>query len=308
MRNYLGGLVGFVVGDVLGFPNSGLTREELLKNPITTIQPFKDPSIDIGSWSNNTSLMIATVDSINAKVSIDYEDIILKYSIYKNHASYTPIGIVLDVDHTTQRAIDKYVEEKCDPLTCGSTESLTNKSLIRILPIAYYAIDTHLKDLEVLELVKNISSLTHSNEICLMACYIYVRFAMFLINGKDKLAAYNMTKAVDYTMFSEDTISKFDRILKNDISKYKLKEIETDDDVIHSLEASIWVFLNSNNYKESIIGSINLGEDTASLGALTGALSGIVYGYESIPEEWLDKILKKDYIMDIFEEFCENKY
>ena len=299
--------MGFVVGDTLGFPNSGKKREELLDNPITGIKPFDDQSIDEGSWSNNTSLMIATVDSINAKCAIDLEDMMLKYSIYKNHASYTPSGIVLDIDKTTLRTVDKYMEDKKE-LECGSNDSLTNKPLMRMLPLAYYAIDTHLKDIEVLELVKKVCSLTHLNEICQMACYVYVRLMMFLINGKDKLAAYNMTRAVDYTMFSSETIMRFDRVLNDDITKYKLKEIITDDDIVNTLEASIWIFLNSNNYKESIIGSINLGEDTSSIGAITGSLSGTLYGEESIPEEWKDKLIKKDYIMDIFEEFCENKY
>jgi ADP-ribosylglycohydrolase len=308
MRNYLGGLMGFVIGDILGFPLSGKTREELLKEPVTKLKPFDDTSIEEGAWSNNTSLLLTTIDSINAKCAIDYEDMMIKLSIYKNHASYTPLGIVLDIDRTTARSIDKYIEEKENPLLCGVESSTNNKSLMRVFPLSYYAIDTHLKELEILDLVKKVSSLTHPNEECRMACYIYVRFAMFLINGKDKLAAYNMTKAVDYTMFTEDTRFKFDRLLKNNITDYKLKDIVSDDNVVNTLETVIWVLLNANNYKESIIGSINLGDDTSSIGALVGALAGILYGYESIPEEWLDKIIKKDYIMDIFEEFCENKY
>lgn len=308
MRNYLGGLLGFVIGDMLGFPILGIPREELLKEPVTKLKPFNDNSIEEGSWSNNTSMLLATIDSINAKCNIDYEDMMIKYSIYKNHASYTPSGIVLDIDRTTARAIDKYIEEKENPIICGSKESTTNTPLARVLPIAYYAIDTHLKELEILEIVRNITSITHNNEECQLASYIFVRYAMFLINGKDKLAAYNMTKAVDYTMFSEETRNKFERLLKNNITDYKLKEIISDDNIINTLESIIWVILNTNNYKESIIGSINLGDDTSSLGALTGALSGIIYGYETIPEEWLDKLVKKDYVLDIIEEFCENKY
>ena len=141
-----------------------------------------------------------------------------------------------------------------------------------------------------------------------MGCYIYVRFVLFLLNGKDKLSAYSMTKCVDYTMFSEETRQEYNRLIKDDINKYKIKDIKSSGYVVDTLEACIWVLLQSENYKEALIGAVNLGEDTDTIGALTGAVAGIVYGYESIPAAWIEKIARKEYLLDIFEEFSENKY
>jgi len=263
-----------------------------------------------GTWSDDTSMMIATIDSINAKNGIDYEDIALKFAAYKNHAQFTPDHEVFGLGSTCIKAIDRFEENHDDPLTCGCTEieSNGNGSLMRILPIAYYAVETHLKDMEVLQLVKNISSITHAHEISIMGCYIYTRFAMFLLNGKDKYSAYSMTKCVDYTMFSEETRKYYDRLLKDDISKYKIKDIHSSGFVVDTLEACIWVLLKSENYKEAIIGAINLGGDTDTIAALTGGLAGIINGYDFIPKEWVDEIARKEYLLDIFEEFSENKY
>ena len=88
----------------------------------------------------------------------------------------------------------------------------------------------------------------------------------------------------------------------------KLSDIKSSNYVADTLEAVIWVLLKSENYKEAVIGAINLGEDTDTIGALTGAAAGIVYGYDFIPEEWKDNLAKKDYLMDIIEEFSENIY
>ena len=88
----------------------------------------------------------------------------------------------------------------------------------------------------------------------------------------------------------------------------KINDIKSTGYVLDSLEACIWVTLKSENYKESIIGATNLGGDTDTIAALTGGLTGIIYGYESIPNEWKDTIARKDYLLDIFEEFSENKY
>lgn len=305
---YLDGLIGYVIGDALGFPLQNQKRDDLLKKPLTKMiesDHFETPE---GTWSTNTSLTIATIDSINAKCAIDFKDIMNKISAFNYHCSYTPFNEVLDIDVITLRAIEKYNEDKENVSSWGIENKINNKSLARILPIAYYAIEKKLKDLEVLDLVKSISSLTHSNEICQMGCYIYVRLVMFLLNGKDKFSAYSMTKCVDYSMFSEEAQNTYARLIKDDISKYKLSEIESTSEPSNTLEVCIWLMLKSDSYKDSLIGAINLGEDTSTNAALTGALTGIIYGYETFPEDWLNKIIKKEYLLDIFEEFSENKY
>ncbi len=73
--------------------------------------------------------------------------------------------------------------------------------------------------------------------------------------------------------------------------------------VVDTLEASIWVILNCNSFKEAIIGAINLGDDTDTVGAITGSMAGILYGYENIPKEWLKELKKKEYLIDLASSF-----
>lgn len=307
---YIDGLMGFVVGDAMGVPLELKSREELLKKPITKMTGYGTHNQPEGTWSDDTSMMIATIDSINAKNGIDLYDIALKFAAFKNHAQYTANREVFDIEKICARAIDNFEENHDEPTTCGLSDidSNENGSLMRILPIAYYANAKKLKDFEVLDLVKKISSITHAHDISIMGCYIYTRFAMFLLNGKDKYSAYSMTKCVDYTMFSDEAQTAYNRLLKEDISKLTIKDIKSSKYIVDTLEAAIWVLLQSENYKEAIIGAINLGEDTDTIGALTGGIAGIIFGYDFIPEEWKNQIIRKEYLIDIFEEFSENKY
>lgn len=307
---YIDGLVGFVVGDAMGVPLEFTKREDLLKKPVTKMIGNGTYNLPAGTWSDDTSMMIATIDSINAKNTIDLKDIALKFAAFKNHASYTATGEVFDIGNTCKMAIDKFEENREDPTLCGINDinANGNGSLMRILPIAYYAIEKKLKEYEILELVRQISSMTHAHEISVMGCYFYVRYVIFLLNGKDKFSAYSMAKCVDYGMFKEETQEVYKRLIKDDISKVKVNEINSTGYIVDSLEAAIWVTLKSENYKEAVIGAINLGGDTDTIGALTGALAGIIYGYDFIPEEWKDALAKKEYLMDIFEEFSENVY
>ena len=73
----------------------------------------------------------------------------------------------------------------------------------------------------------------------------------------------------------------------------------------------LYVILNTDSFDQALIGAINLGEDTDTIGAITGSIAGILYGYDSIPEKWLKKLKNKEYLNEIiwrFENyFQENK-
>lgn len=63
------------------------------------------------------------------------------------------------------------------------------------------------------------------------------------------------------------------------------------------------VLLNTNNFNHAIIETINLGEDTDTVGACTGGLAEIIYGTDQMNENWKKSLLKYDYIEKICEEF-----
>ena len=66
--------------------------------------------------------------------------------------------------------------------------------------------------------------------------------------------------------------------------------------VVDSLEASIWSLMNSVSFEDAVLTAVNLGDDTDTVAAIAGGLAGVYYGYESIPKEWLDAIVKREWI------------
>lgn len=63
-----------------------------------------------------------------------------------------------------------------------------------------------------------------------------------------------------------------------------------------TLEAAIWCILNTKNYRECVLMSVNLGKDTDTVAAVAGGLAGLYYGYDDIPKEWLQIIAKREYV------------
>ena len=102
------GIIGFVVGDVLGVPVEFMTREELRKNPVVDLREYGTYNQPLGSWSDDTSMTLATMDSIIHKEEIDTTDIGNRFLNQYRKNEYTPLGKVFDIGRTTIQALAKY--------------------------------------------------------------------------------------------------------------------------------------------------------------------------------------------------------
>lgn len=174
---------------------------------------------------------------------------------------------------------------------------------MRTAPIALYSYYKELESNKMREISDNVSSLTHAHEISKMGCYIYNCYIINLLKGFNKFEAYENIKKENYNAYSKETKEEYDRILKMDIGKLHIDDISSSGYVVHTLESALWIFLNSDNFKDCIIASTNIGNDTDTIGAVVGSLAGIYYGIESIPTTWINKLQKKDYLLDLATKF-----
>ena len=300
------GFIGFVVGDAMGVPAKFMGREKLLEKPVTSMVGHGTYDVPEGVWSSNTSMTLATIDSIVRCHKIDYNDMANRFCQWAGKAEYTAIGAVFDIDKTTKKALVRYLKTQDDAVKCGESDMDANGSgsLMRMLPIALYCHFNKLQDYEVFNVVKNASSITHANEISVLGCYIYVNYLLFILNGKDKFASYNMIKCLDYSLyFDEDIIAYYNRLLKTNISNLRIDDLKSTEYVVYTLEAVMWVILKTKSYSEAIVGSINLGGNTDTIGALTGSIAGILYGFEEVPSKWIYKLKKLDYLEEMVQKF-----
>jgi hypothetical protein len=117
----------------------------------------------------------------------------------------------------------------------------------------------------------------------------------------DALDRVDLFEIVFCDMFIEEGIP-FKRLVSLSYEEFKaieLKDIRSTGYVIDTLEASLWCIFNTTSYKDAVLKAVNLGDDTDTVGAITGGLAGIIYGYDTIPSEWLEVLAKKDDIIEL---------
>lgn len=298
------GIFGVCIGDALGVPVEFKSRETLKKFPVVKMQEFGSWNQPKGTWSDDSSLTLCLTEELTKGYNL--EKIGQSFVKWNKYGHWTAHGRLFDIGGTTRHSIARLIKGESARFSGNIFEEDNgNGSLMRILPLAFYLKDEESTD-TLYQTVKEVSSITHGHFRSVFACFIYVIFAIELIKGKDKQEAYKHTqelvlKFAGIQGFNPKEIQLFERVLKNDISKYDEDTISSSGYVLNSLEASLWCFLNSETYTEAVLKAVNLGEDTDTTGAITGGIAGIYYGFENIPEEWVNELVRKNDI----EALCE---
>lgn len=280
-------MLGLIVADALGVPFEFKNRGTFSVAGMTGYGTHNQP---VGTWSDDSSMTLATLDSMIRTEKLDCDDIMERFTGWFDDGTYCPYGECFDIGHTTLTAIGKY-KSGYSATRCGGKgfKDNGNGSLMRILPIAFVE---HTVD-DILDL----SSLTHAHEISLMSCRLYAQIAENLMSGMSKEDAITHLRCC---------VDECENIPK--MKDYPQEQIKSSGYVIDSFEAAVWSFVNSESYRECVIKAVELGDDTDTVAAIAGGLAGIYYGIggeKGIPEEWIDTLARKDWIKEMLDKACE---
>lgn len=313
-KRYIAAMLGFVIGDALGVPVEFVSRQELRDNPVTGMREYGTHNQPAGTWSDDSSMSLATMEWLGGmgESKPDYKVLMDKFSAWLLYGDYTAHQENFDSGISTNKAIMNYARG-VEPLQCGNKSEYDNGngSLMRILPAALrYSKALAGEKVKKADAIFNLSALTHGHARSKIACLIYSKVIADMLCSKDD--KFNMvSKSISNCKHYLDT--NFDLEIASEMEKYarlwnlkefkKLNEsqIKSSGYVVDTLEAVIWCFLNTDNYRSCVLKAVNLGDDTDTVGALAGGLAGLYYGIDGIPKEWVDIIPKKDWIIKLTE-------
>lgn len=294
-------MLGHAVGDALGVPVEFFYREELDQKPVSEMLGFGTYPFPAGTWSDDTSMAIAALDSISSG-RVDFDDVMQKFCRWYYYNEYTPTGETFDIGNICSRALGNYYEFQKPPVECGPSDERSNGngSLMRIHPFSLLAFCVPgMKD-SWEDLVAKASALTHGHPRSVLACQIYtfVLFALLDSPKKKTLRTALQAAAERYGECAE--AEHYCRIFSPDFDKIPREKIKSTGYVVDTLEAALWCLLTTENYRDCVLAAVNLGDDTDTVAAIAGGLAGALYGYDGIPKEWLEILKRREYL----EEMC----
>jgi ADP-ribosyl-[dinitrogen reductase] hydrolase len=287
---------GLAIGDALGVPVEFRSREHLQRFPITGMTGNGSWNQPLGTWSDDSSLAFCLAESLTKCYELN--DIAQNFINWKQHGYWGAHHRVFDIGGATRFAIDR-LTKGCSPFLSGGMmeEDNGNGALMRIMPLLFI-----IKDLPISERykkIKEVSAVTHAHFRSVFSCFIYLEFALQILNGNSMDVAYmSMQQLVksfaEEHQFNPKELELFNRVLSVNIKDEEEKKIYSSGYVLHTLEASLWCLLNTRNYADAVLKAVNLGGDTDTTGCVTGGLAGLLYGYDDIPKGWIRKIARGD--------------
>lgn len=264
-----GALWGLIVGDCLGSPIQFSGKEahpwitDVVECPVFGLPP--------GYWTDDSSMAMCVMDSYVRKGGYDLKDIGRTFVKWFMDGYLSSVeGKSFDVGSATWSACQNIAFRKS--FVNGSEEAQGNGSIMRFAPSWFVA----RKENDPAKVMHEISDLTH--------CSKMVRDTV------DKFASI-----LDEHMKGKRTSA---------VSAYKVREeVNNSGWAVSTLEAALWAFNTTNNFRDALVAAVNLGGDADTIGAVCGQIAGAYYGFSSIPKKWLEAVKdwqKVDTLIDSF--------
>jgi ADP-ribosylglycohydrolase len=293
---------GFIIGDAMGVPYEFTTREAMKSSSVKGMKGGGIHNQLPGTWSDDSSMMLCVLHNLSENGKV--KELSKKFIEWYLYGKYSPHGEVFDVGNTTRWALDQIVLGLKPDSTSDVKSSAGNGALMRCIPYAFkedYHEGTFLMSLD--------NRITHRNTLSTYCCFYYTRLIRSLAEGHDKIKSREYANGTlrHGWRISDDEPSPhakdFDRLFSERFGEMPENQIQSTGYVLHTLEAAVWCFMNSNSYEECVLKAINLGEDTDTIAALSGALAAVFYKY--IPVDLKSQVIKKEWLDEKFVEWVK---
>ena len=310
MRNiWKDGIFGVVAGDALGCPVQFETREEVAKHPVTGMRGYGTFNLPAGSWTDDSSLTLALLDSIGETGTLDLDHIMGNFMAWLYDGKFTPYDEAYDIGFGTRQAIIQYKLLR-DPYRCGGKgeDNNGNGSLMRIMPACLYCCVKEMEEEEAVRQIEAVGSLTHAHLRANIACVLYWYMTREVLQGKGSLKERlqaGLDRGFAYYGKNPENQKELEyyRRLRDleTFARVPAEGIRSGGYVVDTLEAVAWSLATTGSFEEALLKAVNLGQDTDTVGAIAGGLAALYYGYEAIPAEWIAELKRKEWIADLCE-------
>ncbi|MDW8327122.1 MAG: ADP-ribosylglycohydrolase family protein [Anaerolineales bacterium] len=298
VERYRGSLLGLAAGDALG------TTLEF--SAPGTFQPISDMvgggpfGLQAGQWTDDTAMALCLAESLVECRGFDAADQMRRYVRWWRTGYLSSTGVCFDIGNTTRAALQRF--EQTGNAFAGSTDPNTagNGSLMRLAPVAlFYSPQPDL----AIHYAAESSRTTHGAATAVDACRYFAGLIVGALNGvgKDELLAAHYSPAAE-ALSRHPLHPEVAEVAAGSFKRRQPPDIRGSGYVVASLEAALWAFYHSDDFRSGALRAVNLGDDADTTGAIFGQLAGAYYGERGIPEDWRAKLAMYEKITALSEQ------
>jgi ADP-ribosyl-[dinitrogen reductase] hydrolase len=289
---YRGALLGLAVADAVG-----TTLE--FRSP-GTFEPISDMvgggpfGLKPGQWTDDTSMALCLAASLVEQQGFDPIDQMERYVCWYRQGYMSSTGTCFDIGNTVRSALARF-EQSGQPFA-GSTNpySAGNGSIMRLAPVPMlYAAEPQ----TAIKQSAESSRTTHGAPAAVDGCRYFGALLTGALRGVDKsvLLDTRYSPVANYWT-AHPLAAEIDDVAAGSFKRLNPPDIKGTGYVVKSLEAALWAFYHTDNFRDGCLMAANLGDDADTTAAVYGQLAGAWYGAAAIPPDWLAKVAHRELI------------
>ena len=301
--HFAGALLGTFCGDALGMPVEGKTADQI-RTEHGRIADLLEARLGRGTYTDDTEMMIGVAESLLRRRGFDGQDMARALADHFDEARGYGLG--------AQKAIGLIRKgtpwDEVGPLVFAEG-SFGNGGAMRVAPVALLYAD----DPDRLTIVAaDTARITHSNELGIEGATLQAHaVAMALRLAGKSLSPTGFLRALEDHIGVyggrpyRSKLSLASRLLARGASAEDVvAELGNGVTAVDSVPTAIYAFAaNLFSFEDAVCWAVNLGGDTDTIGAMTGAIAGAFHGVGAIPRRWTDGLENgergRDYVADL---------
>ena len=291
-----GTIYGQAIGDALGLGTEGMTDEDMAWKYPHGIKHYSDIFQDrhrkrwkIGDWTDDTDMMLCIANAIIKDKGVNLTSIAQNF---KDWANGEPMGIgentykVLMIGDYVEHPFE--VSKKVWEMSgkkAAANGGLMRTSIVGLFPKA------------VEECAVNICRLTHYDPRCVGSCVIVSELIHSLVYNEKRLSYHQI---VDMAKKYDERIVEFvDLSMNTDIRALELQDEESVGYTLRTLAAGLWAYWNARSFEEGLLSVVRAGGDADTNAAVACAVLGAKFGFNAIPQEYIDGLIYKEQLDEV---------
>jgi ADP-ribosyl-[dinitrogen reductase] hydrolase len=287
---FRGALLGLACGDAVGTTVEFQPRGTF--TPLTDMVgggPFK---LKPGQWTDDTSMALCLAASLVEKGAFDPRDQMDRYVAWMTLGYLSSTGECFDIGNATAGALSRYGVYRNPYSGSPDPRAAGNGSIMRLAPVPMFFFP------DVAAAIHHAgesSRTTHGAVECIDGCRFLAALLVKALAGQSKeeiLFGPHFPPGVD------KTLSPNIQTLADGLYRDKPESaIQGSGYVVACLEAALWCFWQTDNYREAVLRAANLGDDADTTAAVCGQLAGAYYGEQAIPPAWREQVAMREEII-----------
>jgi ADP-ribosyl-[dinitrogen reductase] hydrolase len=291
-NKFKGTLLGLAVGDALGGPLEFMSNSQVQIKHGTVNNMIGGGWLQLrpGQYTEDTVLTLSLTESLLEHKQLNIEDITKRYLAWyrTNPKDGGPITKAVFAYVAEGTPIEEAAKKAYEELT---VQMDNNDCLVRCIPLALL----YFQDPEkLIQQTLKAAMLTHYDKKLASGAVVVNLILSRILNGE--MDRSKIMQQVSQLL--DDNEAGAYNVLP-DVASKKITELRTTSRMQDTLETALWGWWKTKSCQEAIVTVINLGGDTDTIAAITGALTGAYYGEENIPVEWLKSLEDKNIIANL---------